>query len=75
MFTYKYKHTYPTVVELYLWSPSLHTSHCCSVAKSCLTICNPMNCSTTGFPVLHYLPEFAQFIVLSETPQIIKNLW
>ena len=25
-----------------------------------LLSCVPMNCSTTGFPVLHYLPEFAQ---------------
>ena len=33
---------------------------CCSVTKSFLTLCNPMNCSTPGFPVLHYLPEFAQ---------------
>ena len=33
---------------------------CCSVAKSCLTLCNPMDCSTPGFPVFHYLPEFAQ---------------
>ena len=32
----------------------------CSVAKSRLTLCDPMNCSTPGFPVLHYLPEFAQ---------------
>ena len=31
----------------------------CSVAKSCLTLCDPMNCSTSGFPVLHYLPKFA----------------
>ena len=28
--------------------------------KSCLTLCNPMDCSTPGFPVLHCLPEFAQ---------------
>ena len=35
-------------------------SICCSVAKSCLTLCNPMNRSTPGFPVLHHLPEFAQ---------------
>ena len=35
-------------------------SFCCSVAKSCLTLCNPMDCSTLGFPVLHYLPELAQ---------------
>ena len=32
----------------------------CSVAKSCLTPCNLMDCSTPGFPVLHSLPEFAQ---------------
>ena len=24
---------------------------CCSVAKSCPTLCNPVNCSTPGFPV------------------------
>ena len=33
---------------------------CCSVTKSCLTLCNLMGCSTPGFPVLHYLLEFAQ---------------
>ena len=27
---------------------------------SCVQLCNPMNCSTPGFPVLHSLPEFAQ---------------
>ena len=36
---------------------------CCSVAKSCLTLCDPKDCSTPGFPVLHYLPEFAQTLV------------
>ena len=33
---------------------------CCSVAQSCLILCNPMDCSTRGFPVLHHLPEFVQ---------------
>ena len=33
---------------------------CCSVAQSCLTLCDPMDCSTTGLPVFHHLPEFAQ---------------
>ena len=33
---------------------------CCSVAKFSLTLFNLMNCSTPGFPVLHYLLEFAQ---------------
>ena len=32
----------------------------CSVAKSCLTLCNPMDCSMLGSSILHYLPEFAQ---------------
>ena len=33
---------------------------CCSVAKSCPTLCNSTDCSTPGFPVLQYLPEFVQ---------------
>ena len=33
---------------------------CCSVAKLCLTLFDPMDCSTPGFPVLHHLPELAQ---------------
>ena len=37
---------------------------CCLVTKSCPTLCYPMDCSTPGFPVLHYLPEFAQTYVL-----------
>ena len=35
---------------------------CCSVTKSCLTL-QPMDFSTPCFPVLHYLPEFAQIHV------------
>ena len=33
---------------------------CSSVTNSCLTLCNPMDCSTPGFPVLLCLLEFAQ---------------
>ena len=33
---------------------------CCSVAKLCPTLCNSMDCSTPGFPVLHCHPELAQ---------------
>ena len=44
-----------------------HTYYsCCSsslIAKACLTVCDPMDCSTSGFPVLHCLPEFAQACV------------
>ena len=32
----------------------------CSVGKSCPAFCDSMDCSTPGFPVLHYLLEFAQ---------------
>ena len=31
-----------------------------SGAQSCLTLCNPMNCSRPGLPVHHQLPEFTQ---------------
>ena len=32
----------------------------CSVVKSCLTLCNPVDYSTPGSSDFHYLPEFAQ---------------
>ena len=41
-------------------SVSLFRSVFCSVAKSCLTFGEAMDCSTPGFPVLHHLPECAQ---------------
>ena len=31
-----------------------------SVAQSCPTLCNPMNCSMPGLLVYHQLPEFTQ---------------
>ena len=31
-----------------------------SVAQSCLTLCDPMDCSTPGLPVHHQHPEFTQ---------------
>ena len=31
-----------------------------SVAQSCLTLCNPMDCSMPGLPVHHQLLEFTQ---------------
>ena len=37
--------------------------YCFSVAKSCPALCNPMECSTPGFPTLHCLPESAQIHV------------
>ena len=50
---------------MYCWSPSDITSlflsyQIRSVAQSCLTVCDRMNCSTPGLPVHHHLPEFTQ---------------
>ena len=38
-------------------------SCCCSVTKWFSTLCDPMDCSMPGFPVLNYLLEFAQICV------------
>ena len=43
---------------------SMLTCYCsCLVTKSCPTLCDPMDCSTVGSLVLHYLPVFAQIHV------------
>ena len=39
---------------------SPHLSSSCSVAQSCPTLCDPMDCRKPGFPILHHLPELAQ---------------
>ena len=31
-----------------------------SVSQLCLTLCDPMSCSTPGLPVHHHLQEFTQ---------------
>ena len=52
------------LLELFWECHSVTMSHfafcCCSVTQLCLTLCNNMNCSTSGFLVLHHLLEFAQ---------------
>ena len=40
-----------------------HSVQFSSVAQSCLTLCNPMDCSMPGFPVHHQLPELIQTLV------------
>ena len=39
-------------------------SYFSSVTESCLTLCNPMGCSTPGLPVHHQLPEFTNMFFL-----------
>ena len=51
------------IIPLFKSSTKLHCAQifCCySVAKSCLTPWDPMECSTPGFLVLHCLLDFAQ---------------
>ena len=36
-----------------MWSSLLFT-------QSCLTLCDPTDCTTPGFPILHHLPKFVQ---------------
>ena len=38
----------------------IDSSWCCSVAQSCPTLRDPMDCRTPDLPVPHHLPEFAQ---------------
>ena len=63
------------VSEIYIHLITWKLFHCCClVAKSCPTLCNPMNCSTQGFRVLHYLPECAQTHVHSVGDAIQPSL-
>ena len=39
---------------------SVHSTQFSSVTQSCPTLCNPMDCSTPGYPVHHQLPQLAQ---------------
>ena len=49
----------PTKLEKQTPEASIYRLACCSVAKSRPTLWDLVDC-TPGFPVLHYLPEFAQ---------------
>ena len=45
---------------VFIWGPHFPCCcFCCSAAPSCPPLCDPMDGSAPGFPVLHYLPEFA----------------
>ena len=42
------------------WESWQATIYCCSVTQLCPTLCDPKDCSTSSFPVLHYLLRLAQ---------------
>ena len=50
------------------WQLSAYSlASCCSVTQLCPTLCDPMDCSTPGFPVLHCLPEFVHLMFIIES--------
>ena len=50
----------PLASESWIYFLILEPYCCCSVIQLCLTLFDPMDCSTPGVPVLNSLPEFAQ---------------
>ena len=44
----------------YFYTSNVSSVQFSSVAQSSLTLCDPMNCSTSALPVHHQLPEFTQ---------------
>ena len=54
---------FDTSWSLMLRLPFLTSVPFISVAPSCPILCDPMDCSMPGFPVLHQLPELAQIHV------------
>ena len=53
------RHDWATSLSLWL---SFHI-YLSSVTQPCLTLCDPLNCTTPGLPVHHQLPEFTQTLV------------
>ena len=61
----EHKNKYPQVTAKGNASADWHVQHnsdsqFSSVAQSCPTLCNPMDCGTPGVPVHHQLTEFTQ---------------
>ena len=48
----------------------------CPIAKSWPTLCEPVGCSTAGFPVLHYILKFCHIRPLSQwcRPTILSSV-
>ena len=48
---------------------------CCSVAKLCLTFCDPMDCSKSGLPFLHQLLDSAQLMSIELVIPVPIRRW
>ena len=49
---------------------SIQGTSCCwyLVTQSCLTLCNPMCCTTLGLSASHHLPKFTKCMSISSVP-------
>ena len=54
-----------------MWKKPLWHGGCRFQSLSCLTLCDPKDCSTPGFPVFYYLPDFAE---LMSTESVMDSL-
>ena len=64
------------IAIFYLWNINLKIYLCfqfSSVAQSCPTLCDPMDCSTAGFTVQHQLQELAQTHVQQVSDAILPS--
>ena len=46
----------------------------CSVTQSCQTLCDPMDCSMPGFPILHHLPSLLLKLMSIESVMLSNHL-
>ena len=49
--------------QIKIWISIIQKYCCCSVAQTCLTLCNPIDCSILGFPIPYRLLKLAQICV------------
>ena len=57
---YRYTYSEYLYIFLYVWDTSIYivcTICCCSVTQSCLTLCDPMDCSTARLPCPSLTPR------------------
>ena len=47
-------------LQRYLQIEGTEIKALCEIRESCLTLCDPMSCSTPGLPVQHQIPEPTQ---------------
>ena len=69
----------PAFLCLLHWQVDFFSPSISSVAQSCMTMCDPMECNPPGLPVYHQLPEITQLMsietmMLSNHPNLCHHL-